>query len=596
MGKPGPKPTDKAVLAARGSWRAKIREKPQCSDGDVAALYDWVEKIKRIRGRRPSMKAPDFRWQQILRDIPGYDPIKTSCGSWFDAKEAEAAVQFIEKELVFIEGERAGQPFKLEGWQKAIVANIFGWKRGDGTRRYRKVAIFVARKNGKTPLIAAILLYLGFCDCEPGSQIYSAAAEREQASLVFRHAKSMAERNPILKAHCQIHKSFKSIEFWPDDINMATYRALSADAETKHGLGCQAFAVDELHAQPNRELVDVLETSMGSRRQPLAMYITTMGFDKKTICGEIYEYACKVRDGVVDDSSFLPVIYEAGADDVWTDENVWKKANPNLGVSVKIDFLRSECKKAQGNPAYENTFRRLYLNQWTESETRWIGPEKWDAIGEPYSERDFAGMECYGGLDLSTTTDLSSLSIVVPYNEKLYLLAWCWMARERARERQERDRVPYMQWAKEGWLELTDGNVIDYSYIRRKINELGKIYCFRDIGVDRWNATQLIIELQSDGFTITPFGQGFRDMTAPAKEFEKMVIGQTLRHNQNPIMAWAVRNVMVEHDAAGNIKPSKSKSTERIDPVVATIMAIGRWQAKPVIPQDPYVTRGFLSL
>lgn len=528
-------------------------------------------------------------WADLLRILPGYDPFRSPGESWFDPAPAERAIAFIEECCRHVEGDLAGKPFLLERWQKSLVANLFGWlkkdRQGRTVRRYREVLLYLPRKQGKTPLAAAIAIYVFFCDGEKGQQDYIAAADREQAGMLFRQARGMVEAEQELAMRCRIYGGVahagqsRSIVREEDG---SFLRVISADANTKHGGNPHLVIVDELHAQPNRELVDVLQTSMASanRKQPLLILITTADFDRPSICNEKHAHACKVRDGVIDDPALLPVIYEAGEDEDWTSPEVWRKANPNIGVSVSEEYLERESQKALDNPAYQNTFRRLHLNQKTRTASLAISLEKWDACGGvAVDPEELSGMACFGGLDLSTTTDLSALALLFPPEEEkepYRLLLKLWAPRERARERSKRDRVPYEQWAADGWLTLTDGDVIDYDAIRRDINSLGERYQIREIAADRWNATQLLTQLQGDGFHVVAFGQGYGSMTAPTKELLALTQSGRLAHGNNPVLRWMASVLATEQDAAGNLKPSKSKSTDRIDGIVATIMALGR--------------------
>ncbi len=536
--------------------------------------------------KRPNTpKAVGSEWAARLRLLPGYDPFASPGDSWFDASEAEAAIAFIHDCIKHVEGALAGQPFHLEPWQQAIVANIFGWRRNDSlgreVRRYKEVFLYVPRKNGKTPLSAAIALYVFFCDEEAGQQDYIAAADREQAGMLFRQAKGMVEREPALANCCRIYGGnaaagqSRSIV---REVDGSFLRVVSADADSKHGGTSHLVIVDELHTQPNRDLVDVLTTSTASlnRKQTLSIYITTADYARPSICNEKYLQATKVRDGIIDDPSFLPAIYEAPKDADYTDPDVWAKANPNLDVSVSREYLEKESKKAQETPAYLNTFLRLHLNIQTDSATAAIDMLRWDACGRlPFNPADLAGLPCYGGLDLSTTTDLAALALLFALDGGFAALVKCWAPKARARHRSKTDRVPYEAWARDGWLKLTEGDVIDYDVIRQDINELGKVYEIREIAADRWNATQVITQLMGDGFTIKAFGQGYVSMTSPTKELLKLVASCKLAHGGNPLVRWCASNLMTESDAAGNLKPSKAKSTDRIDPLVALIMSLG---------------------
>lgn len=572
----GRNPTPTSELSLRGSRHARKKK-----------LHIVPKPIKKIKCK------VDFKTLPL--DIMGYSPETSKGDCYFDESAAKEILEFFHNELVFFEGSKAGQTFALEMWQASIVANLFGWKRPDGTRRYREAFIFCGRKNGKTPLIAGILAYMAYKDDEPGAQLYSAAADHQQAALIYRHLFGMITKNPALMQKTKIYTSYKSMEFPEKD---GVYRALSAEAYTKDGLNSSFIVVDELHAQPNRDLVDVLTTSTGTRKQPMIIHITTAGFDKNSICGEKYDYACKVRDGIINDPSFLPAIYEVLPEDNWADKKTWTKANPNLGVSISLDYLQREFQRAQDSPAYENTFRRLHLNQWTSSDTKFISTEKWNACGQwPVNEKDFIGRPCYAGLDLSTTTDISALNLIFPMADGgVATINYAWAPREGAEKRERKDRVPYITWARQGYMELTDGNVIDYDLIRRRINELGQKFEIKGIAYDRWNAQQICTQLEGDGVNMVMFGQGFHDMSAPTKEFEKLVISGKLRHGNNPLLNWAVSNVMVETDAAGNMKPSKKKSTERIDPVVAATMGIGLLIVQPPEAESVYMTRGVLMV
>ncbi len=523
-------------------------------------------------------KREQKKLESILRQVPGYDPFTTAGECTLDHDAAQHVIDFFAERLVLIEGKKAGSPFALEDWQKAIIGNLFGWKRPDGTRRYRRSFIFVARKNGKTPLCAGIINYVAFCDGEPGAQIYSAAGEREQAALVFRHAAGMIRRNKLLEANSRIYRTFKSIEYYDGS---TVYKALSADADTKHGLNAHLVVVDELHVQKDRDLVDTLTTSTASRTQPIEIDITTAGvYDQNSICFEHYDYASKVRDGIIEDPYFLPVIYETSKEDDWKDEKTWHKANPNLGVSVSLEYLRQACKEAIEVPAKENTFRRLHLNQWTEQDTRWISMDVWNEGHDDFPEQQLEGQVCYAGLDLSSTRDLTSLSLFFP--ETGHVLTYPFIPQASADKRERKDRVPYIMWHRQGFINMTEGDVVDYEKVRAKIIELRERFNIVMIAADPWNAVHIITQLSQDGFDVHPMRQGFQSMSAPTKELEKRVIARDLKHN-SPVLDWCMSNVMVEQDAAGNLKPSKKKSTEKIDCVVSLINAIGAYLSNPMM-------------
>jgi len=498
-------------------------------------------------------------------------PAKSSSTEyWFDTEAADRAVRFFEACLTHTKGEWAGTPLKLSDWQAdKIIRPLFGWKRADGTRKYRTAYIQIPRKAGKSTLAAGIALYLLMADNEPGAEVYSAAADRDQAAIVFEMAKGMAEASEPLRKRV---KPFKRALTVPS--TASTYKVLSSEAYTKHGLSAHGIVVDEVHALPDRELWDVLTTSTGARRQPLTVAITTAGFDRHSLCFELYDYACKVRDGIFEDPAFLPVIYEAAEDDDWKLPATWHKAHPGLGVSVKEEYFAAECAKAQQMPTYENTFKRLLLNIWTEQDTRWLPMDAWDACAAELP--DLEGRVCYAGLDLSTTTDITALVLAFPVGPVVYLMPFFWVPSEGIHKRAKRDRVPYDVWTKQGLIAATAGNVIDYDTIRARINELAERFNIKEIAIDRWNATHLATQLTGDGFEVIGFGQGFASMSAPCKELEKRVLGREIAHGGNPVLRWMASNVSVTMDAAGNMKADKAKSTERIDGIVAGLMALGR--------------------
>jgi phage terminase large subunit-like protein len=491
----------------------------------------------------------------------------------FDKATADRACRFFDTYLRHVKGRWAGKPMDLAPWQRdRIIRPLFGELRANGTRQYRQSLICIPRKNGKSTLSAGIALYLLFGDREPGAEIYSAAADRDQAAIVFDAARAMVESSPALSKRCKVYRRAICVP-----ATNSVYRVLSADAPTKHGLNAHGVIFDELHAQPKRDLWDVLTTSTGARSQPLVVAITTAGYDKHSICYEVYDYAKKVEQGVIDDPAFLPVLYEADAGADFSDPEQWAKANPNLNVSVNTDYFEAEAAKARELPSYENTFRQLHLNQWTEQATRWLPMERWNAVTDPVEPKALEGRACYAGLDLSTTTDLSALVLLFPDDKGGYdVLPFFWVPMEGARRRERRDRVPYLTWIAQNHIEATPGNVIDYDVIRARINQLRERFNIIEIAADRWNATQIITQLVGDGFNVVPFGQGFASMTAPTKECEKLVVSGKLRHGGNPVLKWMASNVSVELDPAGNIKPSKRTSTDRIDGMVATIMALGR--------------------
>ena len=516
---------------------------------------------------------------------------------FFDKQAANTAVLFFEQILPHVKGKWSGEHFALAPWQRQIVRDLFGWKiTKTKLRRYRRAYIEIPRKNGKSSLCAGLALYMLLIDQEPGAEIFSAASDRDQAAIVFDVAKEMIARSPELDRMCE----GKEIEVFRRSIYVpgraAVYRVVSADAPTKHGLNASCVVFDELHAQPNRELWDVLTTSQGSRSEPLLVSITTAGYDRNSICWEQHEYARRARDGFIADPSFYPVIFAAGEEDDWTSEEAWKKANPNLDISVSLDYIAAECERAKEIPAYQNTFRRLHLNQWTAQVSRWIDMTAWDRCATELPHEGLGGRICYAGLDLASTTDIAALVLAFPpqaEDEPIWALPFFWIPEDGMIERERRDRVPYAAWVREGLVYATPGNVIDYAFIRATIQKIAATYELREIAVDPWNSTQLAIQMQEDGLTVVEVRQGFASLSAPSKELLRLVLAGQVAHGGNTVLRWMADNVSVKQDPAGNVKPDKSKSTNRIDGIVALIMALDRaTRHNPSAGRSVYETRG----
>ncbi|MBO6270229.1 MAG: terminase large subunit [Clostridium sp.] len=496
--------------------------------------------------------------------------------SHYDQDKADRAVRFVEM-LPHTKGEWEGKPFWLLPWQERIIRDIFGVIREDGTRQFRTAYIEIAKKMGKSELAAAITLYLLYADNEPAAEVFSAAADRAQASIVFDVAKRMVEMTPALLKRSKIMAATKRIVNYS---NAGYYQVVSADVANKHGYSISGLCFDEIHNQPNRQLWDVLTKGSGdARRQALHVAITTAGTDRNSIC---YELHCKAQDllsGKKIDPTFYPVVYSLPDDADWSDEKNWYLANPSLGYTVPIERMREAFLQAKENPAEENVFRQLRLCQWVGSSVAWIPEHIYDKGNIPIREEELKGRDCYCGLDLSSTSDITAFVMVFPpqyEGEKFIVIPHFWLPKDTLELRVRRDRVPYDVWEKQGLFHVTEGNVVDYNFVRKTINDLYKDYNIREIGVDRWNATQLITDLEGDGFTMIPIGMGFKDMSPGMKELYKLLLEGKIIHGGNPVLRWMAGNVVAEVDAAENIKPSKKKSTEKIDGIVALIMGLDR--------------------
>jgi phage terminase large subunit-like protein len=600
----------------------KKRSKARSGDARVKFLYS-ADKII-LHGRRIGTAE---NW-----------PKKWEGKYYFDEAAAQSIIDFFEHYVHHVEGPIAGQKFVLDQWERDMLREIFGVKRcSDGLRKYRRVYVFLPRKNGKSIIASGVALYMLLCDGEIGAQVYSAAADREQAAIVFDVAKKMVHFSEKLREMCTVYqRSIVDIE------TGSSYKVLSADAPNKHGKNSHAILFDELHTQKSRELWDTLTTSISARSQPLIMAMTTAGHDKESICWEVHEYALGIRNQEFVDEEFLPIMFgipspgENASDDEedieqedeidWTDPKVWYQVNPGLGKSKSFEYMKSECDRAQNSPSYENTFRRLELNQWTEQESRFIQMANWKKCGEkPIDLESLIGESCYLGLDLSSNRDISSCCACFPRELKrgkhideilegltideaekrretiklddegyelirnYAALWWHWAPKdlikmlnrqgttgaEKANSR--KIRILYNKWADAGALTATPGNVIDYDRIRITVTKtIAELYDIKEIAMDPWNAQQLMTQLDGDGFTVVPFRQGYASMSAPTKELDTLILSGGLQHGNNPVTTWMARNVAVDSDAAGNIKPTKEKSSGKIDGIVALIMALGR--------------------
>lgn len=515
--------------------------------------------------------------------------------SYYDEEMANFAVTFIEQ-LCHTKGTWAGKKFKLLNWQEQIIRDLFGTLKPNGYRQFNTAYIEIPKKNGKSELAAAVALLLCCGDGEQRAEIYGCAADRGQATIVFDVAADMVRMCPALNKRCKILTSQKRILFTPTN---SFYQVLSAEAYSKHGFNIHGVVFDELHTQPNRKLFDVMTKGSGdARMQPLYFLITTAGTDTNSICYETHQKAKDILEGRKIDPTFYPVIYGAGEDEDWTDPKVWLKSNPSLGETIGMDKVEAACESAKQNPGEENSFRQLRLNQWVKQAVRWMPMDKWDACAFPANEEMLEGRVCYGGLDLSSTTDLTSFCLVFPpedEDEPYYVLPYFWVPEDTLDLRVKRDHVPYDLWHRQGYLETTEGNVVHYGYIEKFIERLGERFNIRDIAFDRWGATQMSQDLENMGFTVVPMGQGFASMSPPTKELMKLTLEKKIAHGGHPVLRWNMDNIFIRTDPAGNIKADKAKSTEKIDGAIAMIMALDRAiRCGNDTSESVYDTRGLL--
>jgi len=498
---------------------------------------------------------------------------------YFDEQAATRIINFY-KLTPHVKGEWAGRPITLEPWQKFIVGCLFGWKqKSDDTRKYREAYIEVARKNGKTTLMAPIALYGMKFDNEPGAEIYSAATTRDQAKEIFSPAKRMVQKSDYINDVEVYKNNLSHVE------SFSKFEPLSSDYDTLEGKNIHMGLVDELHAHPDSGVWDVLADGTGSRREPLMIAITTAGFNQESFCYKYRNYCVDMLDpnkeDFTDDSQFA-YIAELDEDDDWTDESNWVKANPNINVSVKKDNIKRRINKAKRMPAQRNRIICKRLNIWTNAESRWMDMTEWDdSAGYELDEfeqikQELEGEPCYGGLDLSNKIDITAYIKLFKRNKYYIIIPEFFIPEDTIQKRSKQDGVPYDVWARKGYINTTPGNVVDYSYIEQLILNDYKKYYIKEIAHDRWGATQLAQRLNEKGITMVPTGQGYKSMSEPMKELEKLVLENKAVHFGHPVLRWMVDNVIAKTDPAENVKPDKSKSKERIDGVVALIMSLDR--------------------
>lgn len=514
--------------------------------------------------------------------------------SRYDKKKADRAVTFIEN-LCHTKGKWAGTPFWLLPWQEQLIRDIFGIVKADGNRQFRTAFVEICKKVGKSELAAAVALYLLYADNEPSAEVYGAAADRQQASIVFDVAKQMVEMSPALMKRSKLMGATKRIVNYG---NAGYYQVLSAEVGGKHGFSVSGLVFDEIHTQPNRQLYDVLtKGSSDARQNPLHFIITTAGNDRHSIAYELHTKAVDILEGRRVDPTFYPVVYGLKDDDDWEDEANWYKVNPSLGYTVDIERLRDAYREAKQNPADEVTFKWLRCNMWVSSTVAWIPDAIYMRGNESIEAASLEGRDCYAGLDLSSTGDITALVLIFPprdENEKYVLLPYFWIPEETIPRRVKANSVPYDIWEKQGYIMSTEGNVIHYDFIEKFIMYLSEKYHILEIAVDRWNATQMIQNLEGEGFTIIPFGQGFSSMSAPTKEFYRLLMEGRIIHGGNPVLRWMAGNVVIDTDPAGNIKVTKAKSKEKIDGIVAAIMALDRCIRQEGQSGSVYDERGLL--
>lgn len=494
---------------------------------------------------------------------------------YFDTHSAIRAIEFIQL-LKHSKGKWAGSRISLEPWQKFIVWNIFGWKwSSTGYRRFTRAYIEVARKNAKTTLASAIGDYMMIADGEAGAEIYSVATKRDQAKISWEIARSMVQSNSSLKSRSKLlHNRIV--------VGDSVFVPLSYDDKSEDGHSPHMAIIDEYHQHSGDGMVVAMETGMGARTQPLLFIITTAGFDKNSACYIEHERAQHILEESSVDESYFAIIYTLDEGDDWKDPRVWKKANPNLDVSVFSDYVSRMVVQATDSPTKTNAVLTKNFNIWTQAYSRWINYEKWSSGNlDTFDEGELLGRECYGGLDLSTTVDMSAFVLSFPpqdVNEKHKKLYWFFMPEGNIMDRAHESKVPLVLWSDMGYITLTPGDVIDYDFIESVIMTAAEHYNIREIAFDPYNSTEIVSHVQDEGINMVQFRQGYLSMNPACKEYERLLMKGQFATGDNPVMNWMIANVEVDTDPAGNIKPRKPRrdSGKKIDGVVADIMATSR--------------------
>ena len=493
---------------------------------------------------------------------------------YFDDNEAFKVSRFFSQMLTHPKGGSGKpKPFILEPWQEEYVKKLLSWKhKSTGLRKYRTTYLEIPRKNGKTTLAAGILLYMLLVDKENGKEVYSAATTRDQAGLVYEIAAGMVSNSPMLKSRCELIKSKKRIVTAD-----GYFQACSAEAGAIHGTNPHCVVFDELHLQKDREMWEAFHTGFGARTQPVFMAITTAGHDRSSVCWEQHEYSRNIIDGNIQDDSFYPLLFGAGQEDDWKSEETWAKANPCLDVSLNREYLRAECKQAQEIPGLENSFRRLHLNQWTEQESRLIPMNEWDKCAASIEIADFDGGVCFGGLDLSSTRDVTAFVLLFPKADGVNVFPYFWIPEDNINRRAAQDQRVIRSFADAGFVEVTEGNEVDVMHVAKRITEICAPFDVRRIGFDPWNAagpTQRMKELGIPEDVLIKMVQGTSTYNEAIKQMLSMLGSQRLKHNGNKVLRWMASNAAGLADSNGNLKFHKGKSGDKIDGMTALGMAL----------------------
>ena len=548
--------------------------------------------IKRVPAIDLARKYLDYAYQYAEDVRSGVQPVsrltRLAIDRWFRDLETggERGLRFDENAAgkVFrfsgycrqYEGEFAGQPLELQPWQCFGIANIFGWLRADGTRRFRVVYERVPRKNGKTTKAAMIACYGLLADGEGGPRVYSAATKRDQARELYDAAQAMIDQSPKLTS---LVKTYADRITCP--ANRGRLQALSKDSKSMDGLNVHMGMIDELHAHTNSAVWDVVKSARGARKQPLIYAITTAGFIPDSVDADQLDYATRVLEGAVEDDSYFALIYTIDNPEKWDCEDEWKKANPNYGVSVNPDDMREQCLMAKEIPSERIEFMTKRLDLPVRGEAKWMNLERFKLCAEEYDDQapwngnaEFKGLAAWGGLDLSSVEDMTALTFTVVINGKTRTFVRVYLPQGALDRRLAKGDKSLEKFVITGHLQITPGETVDYDFIKRDIRTAMSYFSVQAIAFDRWNSNQLVNDMLNEGVPMVEHGQGYVAMSPPMKELMLRVLNQQFEYS-NPVLYWCVSNLVSDTDAADNVKPAKDKCKEKIDAAVSTIMALG---------------------
>ena len=504
---------------------------------------------------------------------------------YFDENAADLAVRYIEKNIRHVKGDLAGELIKLEDWQKnQIIRPLFGWKNIEtGLRKFSSAYVEIPKKSGKSFTAACMAALFLDVEKEGGSEVVGIAWGKKQASLVFDATKAVIDKSPRLKKKCDVYRNSITA---PDHVGgLKTYKTLSKEVGAEDGLNPQLIICDELHVHKNSDVIEMAEKSMGARKQPVSFIITTAGSDLYGVGFQRHEYAIDVVKGIIKDENILVCIYAAPQDADPFAEETWKMANPNYGVSVYKKSYEREAAKARQSAASLNSFKRYYLNIWTQSADGWISDVVWQesSITDIVDYRFLERYPCYAGLDLSSRSDITAFTLIWKIDDRFYSLNWFWLPEDKGSMSADTKNIRYRDWVKSGHITETSGNVVDYSWILHKIGELHQQFDIKCVAYDNWNSHHIAPFLVDMGLEVTEFRQGFKSMTAPTKELHKEITDNNFEHYGNPVLRWMAGNAEILTDPADSVKIIKDKNRpeKKVDGIITNVMAMGLWLDEP---------------